>query len=142
MIEKMPFYIQQIYALIIPMYRSVKFLQKRKLSKPLLTYWAIYGLFLVLEKTFGFIVYVPFYMVFKFYLLIWLIQSRGSEFIYQKFIQPYVEVAVSVVEDQEYRKAAIQKSKTLVIDVGSTINESLLTPLRKTPLGQKFVRFE
>ena len=63
-------------------------------DKQWLTYWMVFGLFNILDQTFGyFLEMIPFYFLIKLLILIWLQNpiSQGALIIYNSAIQPFAQ---------------------------------------------------
>ena len=87
-------YITCIVGVILPAYWSIKAIESPEFDddKQWLTYWAIYGLFTLLDKFANIILRIfPFYVRFKIIFLIWCFMpnTMGALFIYNKFVGPY-----------------------------------------------------
>ena len=87
-------YITCIVGVVLPAYWSIKAIESPQYDddKQWLTYWAIYGLFTLLDQFANFILRIfPFYFIFKIIFLIWCFMpnTMGALFIYNKFIGPY-----------------------------------------------------
>ena len=87
-------YITCIVGVVLPAYWSIKAIESPQYDddKQWLTYWAIYGLFTLLDQFANIILRIfPFYFIFKIIFLIWCFMpnTMGALFIYNKFIGPY-----------------------------------------------------
>ena len=87
-------YITCLVGVILPAYWSIKAIESQEYDddKQWLTYWAIYGLFTLLDHFANFILRIfPFYFIFKIIFLIWCFMpnTMGALFIYKKFVAPY-----------------------------------------------------
>ena len=87
-------YITCIVGVILPAYWSIKAIESPEYDddKQWLTYWAIYGLFTLLDQFASIILRIfPFYFIFKIIFLIWCFMpnTMGALFIYNKFVGPY-----------------------------------------------------
>ena len=87
-------YITCIVGVILPAYWSIKAIESPEYDddKQWLTYWAIYGLFTLLDQFANIILRIfPFYFIFKIIFLIWCFMpnTMGALFIYNKFVRPY-----------------------------------------------------
>ena len=87
-------YITCVVGVILPAYWSIKAIESPEYDddKQWLTYWAIYGLFTILDQFANIILRIfPFYFIFKIIFLIWCFMpnTMGALFIYNKFIGPY-----------------------------------------------------
>ena len=87
-------YITCIVGVTLPAYWSIKAIESAEYDddKQWLTYWAIYGLFTLLDHFANFILRIfPFYFIFKILFLIWCFMpnTMGALFIYNKFVEPY-----------------------------------------------------
>ena len=87
-------YITCIVGVILPAYWSIKAIESPEYDddKQWLTYWAIYGLFTLLDQFASIILRIfPFYFIFKIIFLIWCFMpnTMGALFIYNKFVDPY-----------------------------------------------------
>ena len=87
-------YITCIVGVILPAYWSIKAIESPEYDddKQWLTYWAIYGLFTLLDQFANIILRIfPFYFIFKIIFLIWCFMpnTMGALFIYNKFVGPY-----------------------------------------------------
>ena len=83
-----------IVGVILPAYWSIKAIESPEYDddKQWLTYWAIYGLFTLLDQFANIILRIfPFYFIFKIIFLIWCFMpnTMGALFIYNKFVRPY-----------------------------------------------------
>eukprot|EP00702_Spironucleus_salmonicida_P008204 EST49495.1 hypothetical protein SS50377_10093 [Spironucleus salmonicida] len=89
-------FVQRLYSIMFPVYLSV---QSYKSPEPTddiqwLSYWCIYGLFMLLENLIPIAKKFTFYSTIKLGILVWLINKRGSVVIYNKVMKPafiYVE---------------------------------------------------
>lgn len=84
-------YVTMTVGVIIPAYLSMKAIasEDKEDDKQWLTYWTVFGLFVIVELFFGYVLkFLPFYFVFKIVFLIWLFLPtfQGATFIYNKFI--------------------------------------------------------
>ena len=87
-------YITCIVGVVLPAYWSIKAIESPQYDddKQWLTYWAIYGLFTLLDQFANIILRIfPFYFIFKIIFLIWCFMpnTMGALFIYNKFVGPY-----------------------------------------------------
>ena len=87
-------YITCLVGVILPAYWSIKAIESPQYDddKQWLTYWAIYGLFTLLDQFANIILRIfPFYFIFKIIFLIWCFMpnTMGALFIYNKFVAPY-----------------------------------------------------
>ena len=87
-------YITCIVGVVLPAYWSIKAIESPQCDddKQWLTYWAIYGLFTLLDQFANIILRIfPFYFIFKIIFLIWCFMpnTMGALFIYNKFVGPY-----------------------------------------------------
>ena len=87
-------YITCIVGVVLPAYWSIKAIESPQYDddKQWLTYWAIYGLFTLLDQFANIILRIfPFYFIFKIIFLIWCFMPNtlGALFIYNKFVGPY-----------------------------------------------------
>ena len=87
-------YITCIVGVVLPAYWSIKVIESPQYDddKQWLTYWAIYGLFTLLDQFANIILRIfPFYFIFKIIFLIWCFMpnTMGALFIYNKFVAPY-----------------------------------------------------
>ena len=87
-------YITCIVGVVLPAYWSIKAIESPQYDddKQWLTYWAIYGLFTILDQFANIILRIfPFYFIFKIIFLIWCFMpnTMGALFIYNKFVAPY-----------------------------------------------------
>ena len=87
-------YITCLVGVILPAYWSMKAIESKiyEEEKQWLTYWAIFGLFTLLDQFANFILKIfPFYFIFKNIFLIWCFMpnTMGALFIYNKFVAPY-----------------------------------------------------
>ena len=87
-------YITCIVGVVLPAYWSIKAIESPQYDddKQWLTYWAIYGLFTLLDQFANIILRIfPFYFIFKIIFLIWCFMpnTMGALFIYNKFVAPY-----------------------------------------------------
>ena len=87
-------YITCLVGVILPAYWSIKAIESPQYDddKQWLTYWAIYGLFTLLDQFANIILRIfPFYFIFKIIFLIWCFMpnTMGALFIYNKFVGPY-----------------------------------------------------
>ena len=86
-------YITCLVGVILPAYWSIKAIESPQYDddKQWLTYWAIYGLFTLLDQFANIILRIfPFYFIFKIIFLIWCFMpnTMGALFIYNKFVAP------------------------------------------------------
>jgi len=84
-----------VVGFVYPTYASVKAIETREDGdddKRWLTYWVVYGLFIVAEFFAGFLLgFVPFYALLKCALFVWLMlpgPNNGSLVVYRKWIRP------------------------------------------------------
>ena len=87
-------YITCLVGVTLPAYWSIKAIESQEFDddKQWLTYWAIYGLFTLLDQFANIILRIfPFYFIFKILFLIWCFMpnTMGALFIYNKFVAPY-----------------------------------------------------
>ena len=87
-------YITCLVGVTLPAYWSIKAIESGDFDdeRQWLTYWAIYGLFTLLDNFASFILKIfPFYFIFKNLFLIWCFMpnTMGALFIYNKFVEPY-----------------------------------------------------
>ena len=87
-------YITCLVGITLPAYWSIKAIESQEFDddKQWLTYWAIYGLFTLLDQFANIILRIfPFYFIFKILFLIWCFMpnTMGALFIYNKFVAPY-----------------------------------------------------
>ena len=87
-------YITCLVGVTLPAYWSIKAIESPQYDddKQWLTYWAIYGLFTLLDQFANIILRIfPFYFIFKIIFLIWCFMpnTMGALFIYNKFVAPY-----------------------------------------------------
>ena len=87
-------YITCLVGVILPAYWSIKAIESKNYDeeKQWLTYWAIFGLFTLLDQFANFILKIfPFYFIVKNIFLIWCFMpnTMGALFIYNKFVAPY-----------------------------------------------------
>ena len=87
-------YITCLVGVVLPSYWSIKAIESQEYGdeKQWLTYWAIYGIFTLLDHFANFILRIfPFYFVIKIFFLIWCFMpnTMGALFIYNKLIRPY-----------------------------------------------------
>ena len=87
-------YITCLVGVTLPAYWSIKAIESQEYEeeKQWLTYWAIYGLFTLLDQFASIILRIfPFYFIFKIIFLIWCFMpnTMGALFIYKKFVHPY-----------------------------------------------------
>ena len=87
-------YITCLVGVILPAYWSIKAIESPQYDddKQWLTYWAIYGLFTLLDQFANIILRIfPFSFIFKIIFLIWCFMpnTMGALFIYNKFVAPY-----------------------------------------------------
>ena len=87
-------YITCLVGVILPAYWSIKAIESKiyEEEKQWLTYWAIFGLFTLLDQFANFILKIfPFYFIVKNIFLIWCFMpnTMGALFIYNKFVAPY-----------------------------------------------------
>ena len=87
-------YITCLVGVTLPAYFSIKAIESPEFDddKQWLTYWAIYGIFTLLDQFANFILRIfPFYFVLKILFLIWCFMpnTMGALFIYNKVVAPY-----------------------------------------------------
>ena len=87
-------YITCLVGVTLPAYWSIKAIESQEYGddKQWLTYWAIYGIFTLLDHFANFILRIfPFYFVIKIIFLIWCFMpnTMGALFIYNKLVGPY-----------------------------------------------------
>ena len=87
-------YITCLVGVTLPAYFSIKAIESPEFDddKQWLTYWAIYGIFTLLDQFAIFILRIfPFYFVLKILFLIWCFMpnTMGALFIYNKVVAPY-----------------------------------------------------
>ena len=87
-------YITCLVGVALPSYWSIKAIESPEYGddKQWLTYWAIYGIFTLLDYFANFILRIfPFYFVIKIIFLIWCFMpnTMGALFIYNKLVGPY-----------------------------------------------------
>ena len=87
-------YITCLVGVTLPAYWSIKAIESPQYDddKQWLTYWAIYGLFTLLDQFANIILRIfPFYFIFKIIFLIWCFMpnTMGALFIYNKIVAPY-----------------------------------------------------
>lgn len=77
-----------------PLFMSIQALESEKVDedKQWLTYWLIFGLFSIVDLTFGFVFsLIPFYYFLKLMFLIWLAHpsTQGATMLFYKNVEPY-----------------------------------------------------
>ena len=87
-------YITCLVGVTLPAYFSIKAIESPEFDddRQWLTYWAIYGIFTLLDQFANFILRIfPFYFVLKILFLIWCFMpnTMGALFIYNKVVAPY-----------------------------------------------------
>jgi len=87
-------YITCLVGVTLPAYWSIKAIESPEFDddKQWLTYWAIYGMFTLLDQFANFILKIlPFYFVIKIVFLIWCFMpnTMGALFIFNKIVGPY-----------------------------------------------------
>merc|ERR1711935_829559 len=90
-----------IAGFLYPSYRSFKAIHSKSQDDNLLMYWIIYGLSIVLEFFFGFILtMIPLYFEMKILFVVWLQlpQTQGAKYLYLKFIEPVLTTNESAID--------------------------------------------
>ena len=119
-----------IVGFLYPAYKSLKSLESAKTSddKQWLTYWAVLGVFIVLDTYSEFILsYMPSYYLLKFLFVIWLMSpmTRGAQVLYDKVLrnlflkyEDKVQGLFNTAEDvvDEAAKDALKKGKEMASD--------------------------
>ena len=87
-------YITTLVGVLLPAYWSIKAIESPYYDddKQWLTYWAIYGLFTLLDQFANIVLkIIPFYFLIKIVFLIWCFMpnTMGALFVYNKLIGPY-----------------------------------------------------
>eukprot|EP00002_Diphylleia_rotans_P024186 TRINITY_DN476_c0_g13_i1.p1 TRINITY_DN476_c0_g13~~TRINITY_DN476_c0_g13_i1.p1 ORF type:complete len:146 (+),score=37.03 TRINITY_DN476_c0_g13_i1:68-505(+) len=79
-----------------------------------LTYWIVYGFMQVIEALFEFILeWIPFYYEIKFLFFVWLQAPRymGAQYLYEKFIEPFLVKHEKQIDQQIDAAAAAASNK-------------------------------
>ncbi len=98
-------YITCLVGVILPAYWSIKAIESPEFNddKQWLTYWAIYGLFTLLDQFANIILrIIPFYFVIKIAFLIWCFMpnTMGALFVYNKLVGPYFRKYESKIDQR------------------------------------------
>lgn len=114
----------QIAGVVYPVYATFKALRTQDLpaSERWLTYWAIYGVFSLLERVADkALKWLPYYSHLKFGFLLWLQlpQTQGAKYIYQKVLEPHLrryerKVDICLQRSSEFMASAYSMYKVPV----------------------------
>ncbi|CAL6084398.1 TB2/DP1 [Hexamita inflata] len=107
---------QLVYGILYPTWQSLKALKSVEAEddSQWLTYWAIFGILLIVERLFQVIVYyLPMYYEMKIVLLFWLAQKNGAKQVYEKYVAKAFPIIEQFVEDSDYRMNKLKEWKTL-----------------------------
>ena len=110
----MDFVIVQFISVAYPAFKSALALQTETMDddKMWLTYWMVFGLFNMLDDTFGwFLSMIPFYYLIKLFVIIWLQNpvTQGALIVYRQAIAPFAKKYKSEIDtaQKEMEKALL-----------------------------------
>ena len=129
-----------IVGFLYPAYKSLKSLESAKTSddKQWLTYWAVLGIFVIVDTYSAFILsYMPSYYLIKFLFVIWLMSpmTRGAQVLYDKVLrnlflknQEKLQNLFNTAEDTvgEAAQEAFKKGKEMATDPSNIAKASEL----------------
>lgn len=136
-------YITTIVGVLLPSYWSIKAINSEDLDddKQWLTYWAIFGIFSLIDQFAHFILkIIPFYFIFKQIFLIWCFMpnTMGALFIYRKFVEPIFKKYHQKIDEkfQRFVREGKLRAKNPKLKLKLKYLETLNQPEVPNPVGE------